>query len=277
MSTTGHLLQIMMPGASSHKRYSSFRPGEETDARMQGEIIKHIPPLLGVGIAIGKGDCFFDCIAQQLSLTRSEKYDVKSLRLLCQEYVMSGKHGWVKAAILKDERGQAGYENYLARVSFTCEEMEKFDREGTLKGEATWGRPDIEGVLFCKELGIRIHIIEVDPTIDPPIRHQLIDHEKSRSVEETSINYHDANTVHIIAFRNHFIPILPRTVLNVPAEELKAGAHTEAPGRTTVVSNPGQSTQKTEAEEDKEKVKKQKHDDKKIEDTPGEGPSLGKR
>jgi hypothetical protein len=122
-----------------------------------------IPKNFQLGAAIGEGDCFFDAVAQGLNqISGKEEYDVKSLRLFCDEYAKKLNNHWVKGAINRDEGdkdNQKGtYEQYLTRVQFTAQEMEQNEKEGLKLGPAVWGRPQIEGRMFCEQYHVQLHV-----------------------------------------------------------------------------------------------------------------------
>ena len=168
-----------------------------------------------LGVATGKGDCFFDSVAQALNmLHKTNEYTIKSLRLLCEEYVKSNEHAWVKQTLIKDERGESGYHNYLARIAFTSEEMKQPELESIFRSGAVWGRPDIEGRIICEKLKINLHIIEVrnEGEIADGVlsTEQIISSLSGKGIEPLNPEeYSQKNLIHLVNYKNHFVPLLP--------------------------------------------------------------------
>lgn len=169
---------------------------------------------LELGSALGKADCFFDSIAQALNeKSGKEEYNVKSLRLLCDEYIKSNSenNAWVRKAVEAEEED---YPQYLARLQYTVEEMEVMEKENILAGTATWGRASIEGRIICEKLKVKLHVIEgrePEPGVhDTLLIHQIVSAEKSKQIDEKDINYLDKDTVHIAVANLHFVPILKK-------------------------------------------------------------------
>lgn len=191
-----------------------------------------IPEGWQIGAAYGRGDCFFDAVAQAINHNQNdEAYTVKSLRLLCEKYVKNENNTWVKTAV---EQDKDNWENYLARVPFTAEEMKENDHQNVLTGIATWGRPSIEGVMICEKMGIQIHSIEVlEELVDGVyISEHCIDAKGSRSVDEIpSEFYENLAYIHLIVHRNHFVPLT-----KVFADTLQS---TQSTGQCAGNSQPG--------------------------------------
>ncbi|NGX42963.1 MAG: hypothetical protein K940chlam7_01253 [Chlamydiae bacterium] len=180
---------------------------------LNSELQKKLPEWLQIGTSYSEGDCFFDTIAQALNQKEGrEDYTVTSLRLLCDEYAKDKANSWVQNAV---ERDGDSWEYYLARLPFTAEEMDAFDRDGTLKGTATWGRLSIEGRMLCEKLGISLHTIEV---LEAPVggayfMEQYENSQKTVSIEPMDkdvYGYDQKNLVHLVVHRLHFVPLLDK-------------------------------------------------------------------
>jgi ankyrin repeat protein len=180
------------------------------------KLVKYVPAEIQLGKAIGQGDCFFDAIAQALNhLTGKEEYTLKSLRLLCDEYVKDPNHTWVKEAIVKDKDN---YEQYLTRIQFTADEMEEHEQKGLNLGPAVWGRPTIEGRMFCERFNKKIHVIEIlEEAVDGnDILEQLVDAKGAQSIEPLAKTaYSDPTMLHLVIYKNHFVPLLDKTLVKV--------------------------------------------------------------
>ena len=173
---------------------------------------------LALGAAVGKGDCFFDAVAKALNeKSGKEEYTVKSLRLLCEEYVKSEheNNNWVRRAV---EQDREDYNQYLTRLQFTAEEMEEHERNGSLSGTVIWGRPTIEGRIICEKLNIKLHVIEgrdaVAQVHPAYLHHHLTSAERIQDLGKgEGINYSDNSVIHIAVELLYFVPILEKQKL----------------------------------------------------------------
>jgi hypothetical protein len=184
-------------------------------------ITGRIPNGYSLEAAISAGDCFFDAVAQATSYLTQRTITVKSLRLMCVEAAINKNdiYPWLKEALKKDEQDKAGYDNYLARIAFTCNEMAEHEKNKTLTGTATWGRPDIEGRLFAAEFDIELHIIEV---LDQPVNgvqviETIVNKNGSCQIEQMlPEGYLRPNIIHLLNHHLHFVPLL----YQAPRQEL---------------------------------------------------------
>lgn len=157
-----------------------------------------------LGHAIGKGDCFFDSIALILNQRVGEAlFDVKSLRLLCDDYAKNPKNNWVAFANQKDRQN---HNEYLVRIQFTAQEMEEKDKQGLNLGPAIWGRPKVEGRIFCEKYDVRLHVIEIQE--HGTIISYLIDKTGKESEINPLVDYRDINILHIVNYHNHYVPLI---------------------------------------------------------------------
>ena len=202
----------------------------------------------GIGDSYSGGDCFFDSCALALTAAKGEQYIFDGLRKLCSDYVKNldkdhptpkkadapktPRENWIYWLLYQkalSDRQSAGvdisdkvvqaeaadkYNQYLMRIQFTAEEAKRLKKQKLGSGIAEWGEQEVDGRILCHELGVRIHVIEVNealfdhPDIDSPILHQIIDAEGVHPREDPSELYRDPNVIHIAAYRNHFAPIL---------------------------------------------------------------------
>lgn len=159
---------------------------------------------LQLGAAISQGDCFYDAVAQGLNQKNGkEEYIIKSLRLLCDEYVKNLKNSWVEAA---NKRDREDHQSYLVRIQFTAQELLEKETQGLKLGTAVWGRPKIEGRIFCEQFNIKIHVIEIQE--DGSIHRYLMDKNGETEDYNPAIDYSDNNILHIVNYRNHYVPLL---------------------------------------------------------------------
>lgn len=214
--------------------------GQESDPkseRMQ-QLIRDSLPKIGFsrGRARGDGDCFFDAVAKTLNEgSVREEYTVASLRRLCSKHAHDLEDRYPSSTMNPTEEDKGNnwifqelrkdfvlYQNYVMSSGFTAEEARDLkERYKIGDGLAIWGEQAIDGIILCKELGIRIHVIEAhEELLDrpevtaTPILHQLIDAEGVHPIEKLDPNiYREENIIHILVYRNHFDPILRSTTL----------------------------------------------------------------
>lgn len=205
----------------------------QNEVYVKQQLTGRIPANYRIVDAISHGDCFFDAFAQGLNhLTGTNAHTVDTLRLLCSKFaqdceeidqknkqlsqnnqpLIANPYDWLKEAIMGDEKNVANYQNYLARIAFTWEQMEENHRKGILLGEATWGRPEIEGRILCQHFGVQLHINGV---LDEPRGGVLV---AETSVSETGEEYspqlpidkyNNPKLIHMIQYHLHFVPLLP--------------------------------------------------------------------
>lgn len=160
------------------------------------------------GTALSGGDCFFDAVSQSLRIHRialSQKLpDCKRLRVICHKHLQKTPEKWKD--VIKKTDGSS-FEDCLATLQYTQTEMEELKKQKFFDGLSTWGRPNIEGIMICYELAVKIHVVEIHDTETIAIAHQLITSSGSQSVDETTPSWTDRNTVHIACYHGHFVPI----------------------------------------------------------------------
>ncbi|WP_265017719.1 MULTISPECIES: OTU domain-containing protein [unclassified Wolbachia] len=171
------------------------------------ELRNALPKEYKIGAAVGGEDCFFDSVAQGLNelkdkglITGSKGFSIKSLRESCKQYArqvnQSEKGLWLDNAL--KEKGEELYE-YIPRIEFTVEDIENANSGSEIKilklENAIWGRPEIEGKMICEKYGIKIRVIK--------LRDEEID-----GLHVTKDKVGKGNTIYIVNYRNHFIPLL---------------------------------------------------------------------
>lgn len=182
-----------------------------------------LPKKYEFGAATDNNDCLYDAAGQSLKIVfPTSTYKAKSLRVLFSNYLHkinqeSPKNNWLKEAIEKDGTID-DYEAHLATVQYTQEEMTRFKEESNVfTGYAIWGKPHIEGRVLAELFEITIHLIEFHESennteiIEPA--HILVSKNGIKQVEQNSVNYQDARSIHLAVYRNHFVPILPVQVI----------------------------------------------------------------
>lgn len=211
------------------------------------------PPNWKIYDAISSGDCFFDSFAQGLNyLTSTNSHNVKTLRLLCAEVAQKceaieqknkqlaqsnmplekNPYDWLKEAIMGDEKSAANYQNYLARIAFTWDEMEENHRQGILLGVATWGRAEIEGRILCQHFGVQLHINGVldEPRSGVNVAETFVNESGEEPRPQLPIEeYNNPKLIHMVNYRLHFVPLLPEQPN--PSQQLDQGAQQLIPPR----------------------------------------------
>jgi len=199
---------------------------ENTDMNYRGDLVLTKGFIKGVAAEVG--DCFFESVAkgmQQLSVAGGP-FDVHVLRQACFDYatvhedsVYDSRSGKTWHQMIVQDAVAGGYvsnsrhdhahfESYLAHIQLSSAE-----EAGLNVGVAICGRPEIEGRMLCQKYGIKLHIIEnFDSSGHEVIGHQLVDSSGSRSLDEHSSLYNDAQIIHILnEGLGHFVPILRNT------------------------------------------------------------------
>ncbi|WP_419198681.1 hypothetical protein ACJZL3_05020 [Wolbachia endosymbiont of Rhagoletis cingulata] len=176
--------------------------------QLLGALREELPEGFKIGAAVGKGDCFFDSVAQGLNeltgkglVTSSKRFSVKSFRESCKQYAQkvnqSKKGSWLGNA-LKGE-GEKLCE-YIPRIEFTVEDIEGANSDSEVKvlklENVIWGRSEIEGKMICEKYSVKIRIIE--------LRDEEIDVVHVTKGEVGTGN----NIIYIVNYRNHFVQLL---------------------------------------------------------------------
>jgi hypothetical protein len=162
--------------------------------------------------AVGGGDCFFDSVAQGMNelCIDGGPFDVKVLRRACYNYADCNEDSvydcqtiktWRKAIeedafagryATNNRQEQSSFYTYMANIALTAAESSHL-------GDAIWGRPEIEGRMFCIKYGIKLHVIEkFHLNGQEVIGHQLVDSSGSRPLDEHSSIYFNPHVIHIL-------------------------------------------------------------------------------
>ncbi len=204
-------------------RYGLFSHENKNSREIKVLFENSIPEGFGLAAAKGKGDCFYDSCAQELNeWAGKNEYSIKSLRVLCNEYAVeldricnaNLRHpdNWIAKAFNYDSRK---YQEYLANVRYSVEEREAEEGLGDDK-LAVWGEQHIDGRILCKQLGIKLHVIEVRENPDDLtnktekfiVSHNLVDEAGLKNVDGDNIDWNDRKLIHIAVCNIHFVPIL---------------------------------------------------------------------
>ncbi|XCA36015.1 MAG: ankyrin repeat domain-containing protein [Wolbachia endosymbiont of Armadillidium vulgare] len=195
-----------------------------------------LPEGFTIGKAIGRGDCFFDAVAQGLKqLKPGTNFTAKSLREVCRKQALSNQE--VKEKVIADARNHEDstvvlpepgidddelWNSYLIGIEHSIEDIEKMQKDnkdvfssltdlkyGNTLQIPICGRPEIEGSMICNEYNVKLHVIENLPMCG--WSGYLIDGLASKPV---STDYNEKDTIHIINKGDfHFEPILSGTLL----------------------------------------------------------------
>lgn len=163
-----------------------------------------------IGLAYAEGDCFFDSIAQGLKEAKisipveSIDEDYKKLRMLCQQFALH-EPDFCKSTLEED------YQQYILNIQWTAEEItQEYKKKHTTQSTPTWGRQNVEGIFICKQLNIKLHVIELHEVEGSIVfSHQLIDSSSAKIVAEDDIDYEDHRLIHIVGYKLHFVPYTP--------------------------------------------------------------------
>lgn len=192
---------------------------------------KELPEGFKIGAAVGKGDCFFDSVAQGLSelkkrrlIQNDEDFNVKLLREGCANYANKYEDEIIKDAgdyfvpqenvafpslgHIEDEKAnkvpdkKKTFDKYLRSIKKTAKE-----------GDAIWGRPEIEGKMICEKYSVKIRIIEL----------------RDEGIDGLHITKGDVGTgnniIYIVNYRSHFVPLLgniEKDIMNTKIELAQA-------------------------------------------------------
>lgn len=195
-----------------------------------------LPEGFTIGKAIGRGDCFFDAVAQGLKqLKPGINFTVKSLREVCRKQALSSQE--MKGKIIADARNRGDskvvlpepgiddeelWKTYLIGIEYSIEDIEKMQKDNKdvfssltdLKYGSTLqvpicGRPEIEGSMICNEYGVKLHVIQDLSRYERSA--YLID---GLAFTPVSTDYNEKDTIHIINKGDfYFEPILSETLL----------------------------------------------------------------
>jgi hypothetical protein len=98
---------------------------------------------------------------------------------------------------------------------FTTNDVVRLD--GFFGGIAIWGRPDIEGIIICERLGVKLHIVEfAEHDGGITVGHRLVNPTntlKTKEVEAADIDLTSREIIHIAAYQGHYTPIFSRQLM----------------------------------------------------------------
>lgn len=173
---------------------------------------EELPSGSKVGASSLNEDGFYDAVAQALNKIKTGSvYDVKSLRLLCHEYIVRNDQAmriclasnFIRDAFSGDD---AAYYEYFGNVRFDSVERQAGEGLGGV-GPATFGCAHIDGRILCDALNIKIHLIEsVNFDGHDHLHHTLVTHEGVFDVEK--VDYSQGNVIHLIADGGWFAPVV---------------------------------------------------------------------
>lgn len=206
-------------------------------ARSISQQILKLPEGFTIGEAIGRGDCFFDAVAQGLKQLKPEtNFTVKSLREICRRQALLSSQE-MKGKIIADSRNRGDskvvlpepgiddeelWKTYLIGIEYSNEDIEKMQRDnkdvfssltdlkyGSVLQVPIFGRPEIEGSMICNEYGVKLHVIQDFSRCERSA--YLID---GLAFTPVSTDYNEKDTIHIINKGGcYFEPILRETPL----------------------------------------------------------------
>lgn len=155
--------------------------------------ILKLPKECRVGKAVDNGGCFFDAFAQTLNaISNTAKYNEKLLRELCHQYNFKNKEK-IDKWNLNDKGGFVEGDEYAySFIQYTQTELdESFNRR-----LAIWGRSNIEGVILCEQLDLKLYIGELHSDFDSPnkfiLNYEEITKEgvKSMGADNSQLNFY---------------------------------------------------------------------------------------
>jgi hypothetical protein len=184
------------------------------------------------GAAIGRGNCFFDACAQALNeATPTQDNTHESLRRLAGDAAkaleeshpamaadtekLDRDNNWIYQVLGKDK---IKYQNYLVYGFLTAKQAQ--DLKATLNlGDAysVWGELHTDARILCQTFDVQIHVIEIHEAlfdseiVDSPILHQRIDSDGVHQIDDETLLpalYKQKNMIHLIVYRDHFVPAL---------------------------------------------------------------------
>lgn len=181
---------------------------------------KHLPKGIMLGDAKGLGDCFFDAFSKGLLDAGKAYLSVKTLRMICHDKVKKLEKGplsenWIYTYFLNQAKlkysdkpelielmARKSYEEYRDNILYTADDIEAGKSKTLLS--AIWGEQELDGRILRDELGVDLHVIEVQEAEGQSI----IAHQLNGASFENYDNYEDNNTVHVVVFDSHFSPII---------------------------------------------------------------------
>jgi hypothetical protein len=165
---------------------------------------------LFLGAAFSEGDCFFDAFRESLrEMEKAELVGIETLRSICGNNIAENPNEF-KALIdeLVKEARCLSVETYHNDIKLT--QYEAWDRiiksEGREEGISLWGNSGLEGRILCKYFKVKLHIMNIQDNGD--INDTLITEEGETPISEDDKEIKDPNVIHIILFKNHFMPLL---------------------------------------------------------------------
>jgi len=189
------------------------RKGLKNEEHFKTTLFSQIPDGYELGKAYDRGDCFFDALAQRMNeIHDTDENTAKSLRALCHTFYMENKE-LVDEWNASEYGGIDGGANDYYTVLYTADECDK----DLNRRSPVWGRPDIEGIILCRELNLEgIFVIEVlkhPETMQPVLSFHLANSSNYRSIDEDDeeaqvwLNKSDIPTL-IVGEDLHCVPLL---------------------------------------------------------------------
>jgi hypothetical protein len=202
------------------KREGLFKNNKPRDQAPKLALETHLAAHhLIMGVAIDNGDCFFDAVAQTLFVAgkrtrRNVPFTIADLRAICSDQVRrleeankaQKKPNWIELNVDEDHKsGGPSYDYYRVNIAKPFSEI-------SVGG--IWGRPNIEGKIFCELLSIKLHVIQVKSNRQRngyEIYHQLITAGGAQSVREEEAYNQEGMVLRIAVYENsfHFVPLFP--------------------------------------------------------------------
>lgn len=169
-----------------------------------------LPPEFELGTVTDDGGCFFSALAKALDNLGNKTYNEKALREACHRYYYKHKEE-IDNGNLSEYGGIESEENY-SFVQYTTEELNEFFNHRP----PIWGRPEIEGIMLCRELPLEsiciLEMLESPDSKEKIASFSLVTANKVKTLEaEDGNKVIQARTCPVLFVdRNHFSPVLSK-------------------------------------------------------------------
>lgn len=165
-----------------------------------------------LGNSQDSGDCFWDAFSQSLSQQQETKVTVKELRQKVSDYAQQLDKGddhdnWIKKMMKGNWIGET-YEEYLNKVSLTCEECKEKNMSSPI-----WGVEQRDGAILCNLFQLNLKVYAVG-CIEDDIAY--LDKEDnfyfiSEDYPPNSKNADQKKTIEMAIYPGHFLPVFTKS------------------------------------------------------------------
>jgi hypothetical protein len=215
------LAQFEMQREENKKKQANKAPEKNVEKEIQvdtkdSDLKKrlNLPEDVTLGKAVDDGGCFFDALAQAINNSKGDnKHSEKTLRMACHRYYFKHKEevdAWNEKDYGGIDRGEYDY----SFIQYTKHELDQyFSRRSPI-----WGRPNIEGVMICRELELDA-VCVLEAMEHPECKDMIPSFRKVTPVKDSSISEEEGMeiikkgtmpTLVGLQSRLHFIPVLQK-------------------------------------------------------------------